>query len=94
MAKKKERKAIGIQLALFADQNTEIDDNCKSVSKSMLSAAARVSNDGFCAYKIQSTNGCAMVNHIRSIDNKPVILPEENKCGVDCPYYTCKERTY
>lgn len=82
---------VGVQLSLFVDQNTTIDETGKKIEPTILDKILKektknnANND--CVYKIDNTR-CLISEYIW--ENKPecVLLPNICSCNKSCPYFT------
>lgn len=95
MKKSKAKKDIeaGVQLSLFVDQITMVDERGKKIKPTILDKILKSKKDigDKCVYKDihkESIEGCYIAKYIHENNTSSVLLPDIVLCGPKCPYFT------
>ena len=88
--KRKNTKEIGVQLSLFADQHTTVNEMGEKIKPTMLDRVLRNktknSANHMCIYK-NETEGLVS-KYIQENNPGCVLLPDIYNCNEACPYFT------
>lgn len=88
--KQKNTKEIGVQLSLFADQHTTVNQRGEKIELTMLDrvlrSKTRNSVNNICIYKGETE--CLISKYIRENNPECVVLPDICNCNEACPYFT------
>ena len=88
--KRKNTKERGVQLSLFADQHTTVNEMGEKIKPTMLdkvlSGKARNNTNHMCIYK--SETECLVSKYIWEERLECVLLPDICNCNEACPYFT------
>ena len=88
--RQKNTKEIGIQLSLFADQHTTVNEMGEKIEPTILDRVlrgkTRNNTNHMCIYK--SETECLISKYIQENNSECVLLPDICNCNEVCPYFT------
>ena len=90
IGRRKNTKEMGVQLSLFADQHTTVNEMGEKIEPTILDrvlrSKVRNSVNHMCVYKGETK--CLVSKYI--LENKPecTLLPDICNCNETCPYFT------
>ena len=95
MKKSRAKKGVeaGVQLSLFVDQITIVDEKGKKIEPTILDKILKDKKDvgDKCVYKDpheESIEGCYIAKYIQENNTSSILLPDTALCGPKCPYIT------
>lgn len=94
MKKSRVKKGVeaGVQLSLFADQITTVDERGKKIEPTILDKILKSKKDigDECVYKDtyeELIEGCYIAEYIYKNNTSSILLPDIALCGPKCPYF-------
>lgn len=95
MKKSRAKKGVeaGVQLSLFVDQTTTVDERGKKIEPTILDKILKTKKDtrDECVYKDtykEFAEGCYIAKYIHENNTSSILLPDIALCGPKCPYFT------